>query len=87
MQIEHLYRNNMRYTHELFEFDRIINFMMGVKDDDLKGQFENSIYLTTKYYREFLANNPDATKKEKGVEKGRVFHAVLFLAIVMLRNL
>ena len=78
MKIEHIYRNNMRYTHESFEFDRIINFMMGVKDDDLKGLYENDIYSTTKYYREFLANNPDATKKEKGIEKGRVFHAAIF---------
>ncbi len=78
MLVEHLYRNNMRYTHESFEFDRIINFMLGGYDEDLKGQFENHIYLTTKFYREFVKENPLSTKKEKATEKGKVFHATIF---------
>ena len=76
MLVEHLYRSNKRYDHESFEFDEIYNFICG-DDAKFKGKYENGIYLTTKYYREFLANNSNATKDEISAEKRKYFHAMI----------
>lgn len=77
MLVEEIYRKDMRYTHKTVEFMDVYNFMRGLDDSKFKGEFENTIYLTTKFFREFN-DNPLKTDKEKSEEKSKVFQAAIF---------
>lgn len=77
MLVEEIYRSDMRYTHQSVEFMDIYNYIRGIDETKFKGQFENFIYLKTKFFREFIDDTLH-TADEKRAEKSKVFQAAIF---------
>jgi hypothetical protein len=75
MLVEYLYRINNRSSHQPVELERILDYMTNLNN---KKNIEHQLYTKTKFYREWLSNNPNATPDEISDEKQKTFIAVNF---------
>lgn len=73
MEVEYIDRINYRKQHHSYELDEILDYATSLNNYNSK-----ELYVKTNFYRQFLKDNPNASKKEKDNEKIKSFSAIIF---------